>query len=323
MELEGSAQGRSDAALLQEWSEQGILEALARRIAEYRRNPTLHRLTQHALDVDPVMGPVYRAAKKLDPRTERDWWKKWLVRAGMAPAEADQASRGRIHSRDTVLHEIMDLYHQAIRNRSWPGREIKLHGALRRRARRSFGSAKAAREAALRKLGLKRPRRARGLRDASAAEELLIRALSAKLARFLPLEKASGARPGVSFSSIASDLGLRGWRKPGHTALSIEQLIFASLEQDPEVLSRLVRLAVKRAVRHRRLRHGWCWSRWNPSSMKQPIWREEVEEILGVLEAAGVPPRDLADERFLKGLPRRIGGLLGGISPIGDTTWER
>jgi hypothetical protein len=316
MSVGDSVGERSSSALLPEGSEQGILEALARRIAEHRLNPTLVRLTQHALDIDPVMRRVYRAARKLDGGVRKDWWTKLLIRAGMSPEEADLASRGKTYSRDSVVREISDLYRQAVRNRSWPGQEITLGEALRMRAKRAFGSARAAREAALRKLGLKKPKKPRELRDASPAEDLLVRTLNDKLAWFLPLDSGAGVRDGASFAAIAGHLGLRGWRKPGYTSLSIHRLIFLALDQDPEILSRLVRLVVKRAVRHRRLRDGWSWSRVNLWSTKQPIWREEVEEIVQILKAAGIPLRDLGDERFLRGLPRRHGWAFGASDPM-------
>ncbi len=298
---------------LPEWSDQYIVEALARRVESYRLNPAVHRLTQHALDIDPVMRPVYRAARERDARKDKKWWTKWLIRAGLSPSEADRASCGRVHSRDTVVCQIADLYRQAISRGSWPGQEIGLSEMLRMRSIRAFGSAQSAREAALRMLGVKKPKKARKLRAAGESAARLVSALSDRLAKVLPLDKTAGSKgAGVSFTAIARMLRLSGWRRPGHAALSIEHLLFLALDQDPEVLGRLVRMAVKRAVRWRRQREGWCWKRWNPAKLKQPIWREEVEDVIRLLQSSGVPVGDLAEEAFLKGLPRRNGFLLSG-----------
>lgn len=298
----------------QEGSEQEFVEALARRIEEYRHDPVglRYRLTRHAVEVDPGMQSMYRAARERDHDTTSKWWIQWLVRAGMTPREARHASRGCMYSREDVLREMVDLYRQAFRGRSWPSREIKLTEVQRMRAIRAYGSAAAAREAALRKLGLRKPKR-ESLESASEPERMLTKALGERLERFLPLDRSPVAQATASFGAIAAELGLRGWRKLRHTALSIEQLVFIALREGPEVFVRLIHMVVKRAVRHRRRREVWCWSRWDPSSMKQPIWREEVEEIIAVLFGAGIHARDLEDEGFLKGLPRR-NGYLGALS---------
>ena len=292
-------------------SSEAILLALKARVEQYRADPKLFRLTQHASDVDPAMQPVIRSARKLDPDGGKDWWKGWLIRAGMTTKEAEQAVRGRTYNRASVVLEIEALYRQAVRDRTWPDREISLNPALRARARRVFGSPKAAREAALLKLGLKRPKPMRELRDAEPSEVILVRSLSERLTRLLPLDRRKGAGERVSIAAIAADLGLRGWRKPGYLAQSVERLVFRALDPDPEILSRLVRTSIKRAVRHRRVREGWSWGRWDPASIKQPIWREEVEEILQILQGARIETVDLGEESFLRLLPRRAAAWSG------------
>jgi len=288
-----------------------ILTALKARIAQYRGDPKRYRLTQHAVDVDPAMQPIFQAAKRLDPGEGRDWWRRWLIRAGMSVKDAELAVRGRTYTRESVVLELQVLYKQAVRERTWPEREIVMDHALRARARRTFGSPQAAREAAILKLGLRRPKPARVLRDAEPGEEILVRSLSERLTKILPLDRGKGAGERVSLSSVAAELGLRRWRKPGYLAQSVEQLLFRALDPDPDVLSRLVRTAIKRAVRYRHRREGWAWSRWDPGSLKQPIWREEVEEIVQILRGAGAFAGDLGEESFLRSLPRRTAAWSG------------
>lgn len=219
--------------------------------------------------------------------------------------------------------ELEALYRQAVRDRTWPDREIVLEHALRARARRTFGSPQAAREAAILKFGLKRPIPARMLRDAEPGEEILVRSLSERLTKLLPLDRGKGSGERVSLSAIAAELGIRKWRKPGYLAQSVEQLVFRALDPDPELLSRLVRTAIKRSVRYRQNREGWAWGRWDPGSLKQPIWREEVEEIIQHLRGAGIEVGDLGGERFLRTLPRRAylgSGNFYGSVPTADAS---
>ncbi len=286
-------------------SAQAVLAALRARIALYRVDPKRYRMTQHAVGVDPAMQPIFQAAKRLDPGEGRDWWRRWLIRAGMSAKDSELAVRGRTYTRESVVMELEVLYRQAVRDRTWPDREIVLDHALRARARRTFGSPQAARAAAILKLGLRRPKPARVLRDAEPGEEILVRSLSERLTKILPLDRAKGAGERVSLSAVAAELGLRRWRKPGYLAQSVEQLLFRALDPDPDMLSRLVRTAIKRAVRYRQHREGCTWNRWDPGSLKQPIWREEVEEIMQLLRGAGIEVGDLGVERFLRTLPRR------------------
>jgi hypothetical protein len=146
------------------------------------------------------------------------------------------------------------------------------------------------------------------LRYQSLETAELIGTLAQNLKKFLPLDKAPGDRTRVSFAALATHLGLRGWRKSGFSHQSLERLLFLALDRGPEALGCLVRMAVKRGTRYRRNRQDWCRKRWDPSSTKQPVWRESVEEIISLLHAAKIPARDL-DEKFVRCLPSCRGWL--------------
>ncbi len=305
MTVERATVDGKDTAPESDLSFEAILGALKARIEKYRVDPKTTRLTIHAVEVDPSTQSLVRSARRLNPDGGKDWWKRWLIRAGMTAREAELAARGRTYTRATVLAELEALYRDALRGRTWPDREIVLTHALRARARRTFGSPKAAREAALNRLGLKKPKPHRELCEASAAETILVRSLSERLMRLLPLDRGAGTGQHVSLAAVAGELGLRKWRKPGYLAHSVEKLLFRALDPDPEVLSRFIRTAIKRVVRYRQLREGWSRNRWDPTSIKQPIWREEVEEIIQILRGVRIQVGDLAAETFLRTLPRR------------------
>src|SRR6185295_15952257 len=99
-------------------SAQAVLAALRARIALYRVDPKRYRMTQHAVDVDPAMQPIFQAAKRLDPGEGRDWWRRWLIRAGMSAKDTELAVRGRTYTRESVVLELQVLYKQAVRDRT-------------------------------------------------------------------------------------------------------------------------------------------------------------------------------------------------------------
>lgn len=299
----------------QHQSESIFLDALVKRVEEYRRNPS-RPLSAHSFFIDPVLRPHYLAVYKRYWRKGTEWWIEWLMRGGMNREEACRATHGCRYTRAGVLQEIVHLYQESIGKGTWPRREVKLPDFLRARARRTYGSAKAAREAALEKLGLKRtpPKswavhrsKRQDVMVAIAPEHGPVAELAKPLSYFLSRTQSSAEASRVSFEGIAWELGLsqKTWTARNKVEY-VSQLLLVSVRMGPEVLSRLVRMIVKRAVRYRRLRDGWCWNRAG-YLMREPVWREEVDKIIGVLSGADIPLLDLNDEEFLRGLPRRGG----------------
>lgn len=286
-------------------ADRALLDALAVRIAAYQGDPRSHRyrLTRYSVGSDPAIGPLYHAARARVGSASVEWWRDCLVRAGMSPAEASLASVGKLFSRDAVLLELEGLYRLAIKAGTWPKIEVVLSGAQRKRARDAFGSLDEARHAVLSKLQLKKPRRDWAWNCRGTLEGDISAALAYRVKNFLPLERQSRELAGASFAEVAAELGIRRWRKQGYPDRSLQQLIFLAAQEGAEVLSRLVRTVVKRAARRRRDRRPK--QGWDPSALVQAVWREEVEEVLSVLRAAGVRPHDLEESRFLKSLPQR------------------
>lgn len=271
------------------WTEAHLLHLVAKRVRLHREKPSRGLLYPHACLLDATFRRVYQAAKRRSRPGSRDWWAAWLIRAGMSPEEVLQASRCyRKHdpSPEGVLREIVRVFREAACTSRT--REPALNGALIVRAEKTFGSRRAALDAAKEVL--------------LAQEEYALRELVGRIESFLPEDSHREDLSQMCLKAVAADLGLRGWRARGK-GRSVSNLLSRGLEKGPGIFQRLIAFIIKRGVRYRS--HRGIIFRPTSESMEEPIWREQIEEINAILSSVDLGVSELDDPRFLRRLPVR------------------
>lgn len=287
--LDVPAQAHTSISQRIRWTEESILQLIAERVKQHRREPSRVLLYPHACLSDPTFRRVYQAARRRPCPGPRDWWAEWLVRAGMSHEEANQASRCyRKHDCSTsgVVREIVRVFREeGCTSRT---REPALDGALVVRAEKTFGSRRGALEAAKEFM--------------LAQEDYAQQELVARVEPFLPEDSHREDMSRMCLRAVAADLGLRGWRTKGK-GRSVRNLLSRGLEKGPGIFQRLMAFIVKRGVRYRS--HRGIVFRPTAESLEEPIWREQVEEINAILSAVDLGVSELEDPRFLRRLPVR------------------
>jgi Restriction endonuclease len=121
----------------------------------------------------------------------------------------------------------------------------------------------------------------------SLKQSQAIAEIAGVLYRFLPGSGSRSWKGHITFGSIAEDLGISQFWPGGSKEPAIVSLLESTLECRPDLLEKLILRIVRSGIRY-------C--------KKDPITREEIEELNGLILHVGFKFPDLWDETFLGSL---------------------
>jgi hypothetical protein len=127
--------------------------------------------------------------------------------------------------------------------------------------------------------------------------------LADRLYSFLPGKPHPYADQALSFPGVAAQVGLLGYWPAGSKLPAITSLLRATLERESSRFCPLLLAIVQNGMAYR--------------MKKEPVSREEIEELNGIIERVGYKIPQLHDPDFLQRLPRR-GGTKDPVSDAPD-----
>lgn len=121
----------------------------------------------------------------------------------------------------------------------------------------------------------------------SLSQSQAIADMAGVLYRFLPGSGSRSWKGHISFGSIADDLGIGQFWPPGSKEPAIISLLESTLDYRPDLFEKLILRIVRAGIRY-------C--------KKEPITREEIEQLNGLILQVGFKFPDLWDDSFLGSL---------------------
>lgn len=125
----------------------------------------------------------------------------------------------------------------------------------------------------------------------SLKESQALTELADRLYPFLPGKPHPYADQSLSFPGVAAKLGLAGYWPAGSKGPAITRLLTATLETERGRFCPLILAIVQQGMAYR--------------MKKDPVTREEIEEVNAIILRVGFKIPELLDPEFLNGLPRK------------------
>jgi hypothetical protein len=125
--------------------------------------------------------------------------------------------------------------------------------------------------------------------------------LADRLYPFLPGKPHPYADQRLSFPGVAAQLGLHQYWPGGSKLPAISTLLRTTLERDSSRFCPLILAIVQNGMAYR--------------MKKDPVSREEIEELNDIIRRIGYKIPEMHDQEFLKGLPSRTRGKASGEEP--------
>lgn len=134
----------------------------------------------------------------------------------------------------------------------------------------------------------------------SLAKTQAVADLAEFLSDFLPGKPHPYADQAISFRGVAGTLGLGAFWTDGSKTPAVTTLLEATLAREPKQFCNLILAVVRRGIRYRQ--------------RKNPITRNEIDVLRGLVLSVGFRIKDLEDPAFLDSLPVREPG--GPATPL-------